>query len=235
MLKDKIAIITGASKGIGLELTKLLIKNNVKVAVCARNIEALNEYFAEQNIDSSLYYAKSVDVKNEIEILSFINESISKFGSIHYLFNNVGMNTQKDEIFNIKTIDFDDMVAVNLRAPMIFTREVSKLMIDKKIKGTIINTHSTCDLFSNPTIGSYTASKAGFDALSKVFRKELRDYEIKVMNVYPGGTDTPFRLGERQDYLRPKHVAEAMFKQLTLADEIYLDDIVLRPLVERNF
>ncbi len=235
MIKNKVAIVTGATKGIGFELTKLLIQVGVKVAACARDIEPLIKLVSSHEVDDSRFYIKTVDVKNEAEIISFVNESVEKFSEVNYLFNNVGMNTEKAEIFNITTSYFDDMMSVNLRAPMIFTREVSRIMVEKKTKGTIINTHSTCDLFSNSSTGSYTASKAGFDALSKVFRKELRDYEIKVMNVYPGGTDTPFREAERKDYLRPEHVAQAMIKQLTLANEVYLDDIVLRPLVERNF
>jgi len=234
-MKNKIALVSGASKGIGYALSALLLDKGLKVALCARHIQTLVDLFKEKGVDSSRYYVKSVDVKNEAEILAFVDEVASKFGHIDYLFNNVGMNTEKGEIFNITTAAFDDMCAVNLRAPMIFTREVARLMIAQKTKGTIVNTQTTCDLFSNPGVGSYTATKAGFDALSKVFRKELRDYEIKVMNVYPGGTDTAFRANKREDYLRPENVAEAIIKQLSLAEELYLDDIVLRPWVERNF
>lgn len=232
-MKDKVAIVTGASKGIGLELVKLLIKNEVRIAACARSIQNIVD--ALSDVDSSRFYVKSVDVSHEAEILAFVDEVKEKFEAVDYLFNNVGMNTEKGEIFNISTSAFDDMYAVNMRAPMIYTREVSKLMIAKQIKGMIVNLQTTCDLFSNPTVGSYTSSKAGFDALSKVFRKELREYEIKVLNVYPGGVDTPFRANERPDYLSPENVADAIIKQLCLADEIYIDDIVLRPLVEMNF
>lgn len=234
-MKDKVAIISGASKGIGLELVKLLLKNEVRIAACARTIQSIVDVIDEANIDASRFYVKSVDVNNEGEILAFVDEVEEKFGNIDYLFNNVGMNPEKGEIFNINTEAFDAMYAVNMRAPMIFTREVSKLMIAKKTKGSIINLQTTCDLFSNPNTGSYTSSKAGFDALSKVFRKELREYQIKVLNVYPGGVNTPFRANDRPDYLSPENVADAIFKQLTLADEIYIDDIVLRPLVEMNF
>lgn len=234
-MKNKVAIISGASKGIGLALAELLIENDVKVAVCARTIQPLIDLFNEKGLDASCFYVKSVDVKYEAEILAFIDEAEEKFGSIDYLFNNVGMNPEKAEVFNITTEAFDAMYAVNMRAPMIFTREVSKIMIAKKTKGSIINLHSTCDLFSNPTTGSYTSSKAGFDAMSKIARKELRDFEIKVLNVYPGGVDSSFRELDRSDYLRPQNVAAAIIKQLTLADEIYLDDIVLRPFVERNY
>ncbi|MDA3852667.1 MAG: SDR family NAD(P)-dependent oxidoreductase [Bacteroidales bacterium] len=234
-MKDKTALLSGASKGIGLALVKHLTENGVKVAVCARNIQPLVDLFTEMKLEASQFYVKSVDVRNTAEILSFVDEAEDKFGNIDYLFNNVGMNTEKAEIFNITSEAFDAMYAVNMRAPMIFTREVSKLMIAKKTKGTIINIQTTCDLFSNPTTGSYTSSKAGFDALSKVFRKELREYEIKVLNIYPGGVDTAFREADRSDYLRPENVADAVVKQLSLADEIYIDDIVLRPLVEKNY
>lgn len=234
-MKNKTAIISGASKGIGLSLVKLLIENGVKVAVCARNIQPIIDLFTEKKLDISQFYVKSVDVKNEAEILAFIDESEEKFGVIDYLFNNVGMNPEKAEVFNITTEAFDAMCAVNMRAPMIFTREVSKLMIANKTRGTIVNLQTTCDLFSNPTTGSYTSTKAGFDALSKIFRKELREFEIKVLNVYPGGVDTAFREADRSDYLRPENVADAIVKQLSLADEIYIDDIVLRPLVEKNY
>lgn len=234
-MKNKTAIITGASKGIGLELVRRLVQEGTNVGVCARNIQPLVDLFLELKISSSQFYVKSVDVINEAEILSFVDDVEDKFGIIEYLFNNVGMNPEKGEIFNITTDAFDAMYAVNMRAPMLFTREVSKLMIAKKTKGSIINLQTTCDLFSNPNTGSYTSTKAGFDALSKVFRKELREYQIKVLNVYPGGVDTPFRTLDRPDYLSPENVAEAILKQLTLADEIYMDDIVLRPLVEMNF
>ena len=234
-MKNKTAIITGASKGIGLALVKELIANDVKIAACARNITPLVEFFSSERIDPSRFYIQSVDVKEEVEILAFVDEVEDKFETVDYLFNNVGMNPEKAEIFNISTSAFDDMYAVNMRAPMIFTREVSKMMIAHKTKGCIISLQSTCVLFSNPNVGSYTSSKTGFDALSRVFRKELRDHEIKVLNVYPGGVDTPFREMDRADYLRPEHVAQTIIKQLTLADEVYMDDIVLRPWVERNF
>lgn len=231
---DKTAIVTGASSGIGLELVKMLVQQGTKVACCARNIDTLRAVSDENELDDSNFYVKSVDVTNEDEIIRFTTEANERLGKADFLFNNVGMNSAKAEVTEIDTNDFDDMYAVNMRAPMIFTREVAAQMKTRK-KGCIINTHSSCCLFSNPSIGSYTASKSGFDALTKVFRKELRDDNIKVLNVYPGGVDTPFRSMDRPDYLHPQNVAHAIIQQLLLPQEIYMDDIVLRPNVERNF
>lgn len=234
-MKNKTAIISGASKGVGFELAIQLLSKGTKIACCARNVDSLQAYCQENKIPKEQYLLQTVDVKNEDEILAFTTASKTLFGEIDFLFNNVGMNTAKANIFEIATKDYDDMYAVNMRAPMIFTREVSKQMIATKTKGAIINLHSSCCLFSNPSIGSYTATKSGFDALSKVFRKELRDDEIKVLNVYPGGIDTPFREMDRPDYLDPKNVATTIITQLELPSEIYMDDIILRPNVERNF
>lgn len=234
-MKDKVTVVSGASSGIGFELVKKLLREGTKVACCARNIQSLIELRTELKQTEDTMYIKSFDVKNEEDIIIFIKETENSLGPIDYLFNNVGANPAKAEIFDINTDDFDFMYAVNMRAPMIFTREVSNIMKKESIAGTIVNVHSSCCKFSNPTIGSYTASKTGFDALSQVFRKELRDYNIKVMNVYPGGVDTSFRALDRSDYLRPENVAQTIIQQLCLPPEIYLDDIVLRPLVERTF
>lgn len=234
-MNTKTAIISGASKGLGFALATQLLSEGAKVACCARNIDTLQDYCAKHNIAPEQYLLKKVDVKNEEEIQGFIKDSFGKFGNADYLFNNVGMNSAKAEITDISTQDFDDMYLVNTRAPMIFTREISRQMVNSKTKGTIINIQSTCCLFSNPSVGGYTATKVGFEALSKVFRKELRDHEIKVLNVYPGGIDTPFRELDRPDYLHPDDVASTIIKQLALPEGVYLDDIVLRPNVERNF
>lgn len=234
-MNSKIVLISGASKGLGLSLAAQLIDQGCKVALCARNIQSMVDLINQKGLSQDRYYIKSVDVNSEAEICAFIDEASDKLGVIDTLINNVGMNPAKANIYDISTADFDAMYAVNMRAPMIFTREITRLMRANKTKGAVVNIHTTCDLFSNPGVGSYTASKAGFDALSKVFRKELRDDEIKVLNVYPGGIDTEFRSADRPDYLRPEQVAQSIIAQLQLPVEIYLDELVLRPLVERNF
>lgn len=234
-MKDTTCIVTGASSGIGIELVRSLIDAGAKVACCARNISKIETFASDKNIGSDRLYVKSFDVQSEKDINIFVEETHRQLGPINYLFNNVGMNTAKGNIFEINTEDFDNMYAVNMRAPMIFTREVSRLMIKEKIGGHIINLQSTCCLFSNAGIGSYTATKCGFNELSKIFRKELRDYNIKVLNVYPGGVDTAFRELDRPDYLRPESVAKAIISQLILPKELYIDDLVLRPHVEINF
>lgn len=234
MINHKIAIVTGASKGIGFNLVQQLITEGSIVACCARDISSLVEFARTNNISEDKLVAVSVDVTDETQVLDFIKSIVDKYKTVDFLFNNVGANPAKGEITDISTDDFDLMYAVNMRAPMLFTREISQYM-KLQMSGTIINTHSTCCLFSNAGVGSYTASKSGFDALSKVFRKELRDFNIKVLNVYPGGVDTPFRENDRPDYLRPENVAKIIIQQLLAPAEMFIDDIILRPQVERNF
>jgi NADP-dependent 3-hydroxy acid dehydrogenase YdfG len=234
-MKDKVAIITGATSGIGLELVKQLIDLDVKIACCARHTEELQSYFDTIELGKERYLISSFDVQNENSIVAFIEAVKLHFGTIDLLFNNVGINPTKATLTEMTTENLDLLYAINMRAPFIFTREVATVMIANNTKSKIINIHSSACLFSNQSMGAYTGTKGGFDAMTQVFRKELRDHEIKVMNVYPGGVDTNFRKMDRPDYLRPESVAKTIIAQLQLPDEVYLDDVILRPNVERNF
>ncbi len=113
-------------------------------------------------------------------------------------------------------------------------REVCKSMKKKKA-GLIINVLSTVCNFSNEGIGAYTASKAGFDALVKVFRKEVRDSNIRVCSIYPGGVDTPFRAEARPTYLNAEDVVRAIMSMMQFDDYASVDELVIRPTVEKNY
>jgi len=102
-------------------------------------------------------------------------------------------------------------------------------------RGLVVNVLSTVCLYSNEGIGGYTASKCAFDGLAKVLRKELRADGVRVANVYPGGIDTPFRPAARPEYLAAASVAEAILGLAEADENVAPDELVLRPLVERNF
>jgi NADP-dependent 3-hydroxy acid dehydrogenase YdfG len=233
-LKDKRIILTGATSGIGRSLALKLAAQGAKLCVCGKTPEKMQSLLAELKSYNCDVFAKTFSVTDESEIISFVNESKAKFGSIDILINNAGLNTAKGNVGEIKTSDFDYMIAVNLRAPFIFMREVFNIMKPQQ-KGTVVNVLSTVCLFSNEGIGSYTASKAGIDALTKIFRKEARKENIKVCSVYPGGTDTPFRNNKRPDYLSPESVADSIISVLLLPEDVVTHEIVVRPMVENNF
>ena len=126
------------------------------------------------------------------------------------------------------------MLKINTIAPFIFMREVYRSMEIAK-KGTVINVLSTVCNFSNEGIGAYTASKASFDALVKVFRKEVRLKNIKVCSIYPGGTNTSFRNTNKPEYLEVESVVEAIFTMILVDLNASIDELTIRPMVEKNY
>ena len=100
---------------------------------------------------------------------------------------------------------------------------------------TSLNVLSTVCNFSNEGIGAYTASKASFDALVKVFRKEVRLKNIKVCSIYPGGTNTAFRNTNKPEYLEVESVVEAIFTMILVDLNASIDELTIRPMVEKNY
>jgi NADP-dependent 3-hydroxy acid dehydrogenase YdfG len=234
-LLNKRVLITGATSGIGRCLTIKLAAAGAKMAICGRSEEKMALLMQEPEIkESTEVFVKTFSVTDEKEIVDFVAESAQKFSGLDYLINCAGANSARGNVSEIRTADLDYMISVNLRAPFIFMREAFNIMA-KDQKGTIVNILSTVCLFSNEGIGAYTASKAGMDALTKVFRKEALKSGIKVCSVYPGGVNTTFRDAVRPDYLSPESVADSILAFLTLPLEVAVHEMVLRPMVETNF
>ncbi len=235
ILQNKIIVVTGATSGLGKILTTKLLHAGAKVGFCGRSEEKMKEMLEElSGLSDESFYSDTFDISDENRIICFINEVKKKLGDIDILINCAGANPARAKGVDIQTADLELMIKVNLTAPFIFMREVSKGMI-KKQEGQIININSTVSLYSNEGIGAYTASKAGFDALTKVFRKELRSSNIRVCSIYPGGINTPFRESVREDYLNPEAVADSIISILRMDENIAVDEFVLRPYVEKNF
>lgn len=233
-LANKKILVTGATSGIGKCLTLKLIEYGAQVAWCGRNENKATELILEIKNKRSNYFYKTFDVSKEGAIVNFVEEAHDKLGEIDILVNCAGVNSSKDLVSNIKSYDLEWMLKINLVAPFIFMREVYKRMsIDSP--GMFINVLSTVCNFSNEETGSYTASKAGFDALVKVFRKEVREHNKKVCSIYPGGVDTPFREASKPQYLRPETVADAIISMLHYDSNTSIDELVVRPLIEKNY
>lgn len=234
-LSGKRIIITGATSGIGRCTTLELIKRGAFVAFCGKSPEKMASLVKEVGALSTLpSYGKAFDVLNEREIKLFVDEAREKLNGIDVLINCAGLNSARAQVDSITIADLNYMLQVNLVAPLIFIQQVIGEMKQRN-EGTIINILSTVCLFSNEGIGAYTASKAGFDALVKVLRKEVRKNNIRISSIYPGGVNTPFRPQERPDYLKPEDVANAILSVLEADKNVALDELVLRPFVETNF
>ena len=234
-LEGKAVILTGASRGIGKAIALRLARERARLAVCARDAKALAEVAAEAGrLSGNEVFFGAVDLTREDEILKFYAEARSTLGPPDVLINNAGFNARKAPLADVTTEEFDAMLSVNLRAPFILIREALRDMVPRK-RGHIVNVLSTCCHFANETMGAYTAAKKGFEGLTGVLLKEARPHGIRVSAVYPGGVNTTFRPKPRPDYLKPESVAEAVWAILSMPEDLVVQGMTFRPMVETNF
>ncbi|MBN1417553.1 MAG: SDR family oxidoreductase [Planctomycetes bacterium] len=234
-LRGKTIYLTGASRGIGRAIALRLAPGGVRLALCGRDQRALDAVAAEiERLGSPPPFLRRFDLADEAAALGFYRDAKAALGPPDILINNAGYNARKAPIAEVTGEEFDAMIAVNLKAPFLLCREAVRDMTARG-SGHIVNILSTVCLFSNETMGAYTAVKKGLEGLTGVLLKEARPRGVRVSAVYPGGTDTAFRANPRPDYMKPESVADAVHAVLTLPEDLVVHGIVFRPMVETNF
>lgn len=183
--ENKVAIVTGGSRGIGAEIVKVLSKNNYNVILNYHNsFEQANKIHSEY---SNIHLFKA-DLSNYDEIKSLVNFTINKFGHIDLLVNNAGIDLVKT-INDTTYDDFDKILKTNLYSAYFTSKEVLKYMINSKC-GSIINISSIWGITGASCETAYSISKAGMDAMTKSLAKELGPSNIRVNGIAPGIIDT---------------------------------------------
>ena len=191
-LKNKIVLITGATSGIGYACAKHFAKEKANLVLFARRENLLKEIAAEliEKYKIKVYFAqldvrKKKDVKKAFEVLP------EEWRNIDILVNNAGLARGLDKIDTGKTNDWDEMIDTNIKGLLYVTHEVLKFMVPRK-SGHIINLGSTAGHEVYPAGNIYCATKFGVKALSRGFRIDLLDKNIKVTSVDPGMVETNF-------------------------------------------
>lgn len=188
-LKSKKCIVTGAGDGIGRGIAKAIGLEGSKVSICDNNIKTLSEttkILRDAEID---VFSKIVDISNEAEIIDFVKESAEYMGGVNVLVNNAAvMPSTRIETLEASTIDH--VLNVNLRAPILFTREVVPYMKREGV-GSIIQMSSVTGHNGFPEVAIYGATKGGLNSLARGHAMELAPYNIRVNSVSPGTVDSP--------------------------------------------
>ena len=187
MKTQKIWFITGASKGMGLELTKTVLAHGGKVIATSRSTERLLQNLgrASQNL-----LPLELDITNEKEVENAISESIKKFGQIDVVVNNAGYNLLGN-MEELSDAEFRETMDVNLFAVANVIRKVLPHLRHQK-SGHIINTSSMMGFLSYPANGGYSASKFAVIGLSEALTQEVSPFGIKVTILAPGTFRTSF-------------------------------------------
>lgn len=203
----EVVLITGSSRGIGLEIAKFLAEKGYQVILNSRS--PIGEDVLQNFNESALPVAQVTgDVSDFDEAKEIIDEVMEQFGRIDILVNNAGI-TRDGLVMRMKEEDFDDVIDTNLKGTFNMSRHITKHML-KQRSGTIINMSSVVGLMGNAGQTNYAASKAGVIGLTKALARELGSRHITVNAIAPGYIET-----EMTDVLSDK-VKDAMLEQIPL-------------------
>ena len=190
-LKDKVAIVTGSSKGIGLAIARGLAENGANVVLSSRSQEAVDLAANQFQKDGLSVLAQSCHVGDEKQRIKLVEKTIKKFGKIDILVNNAAINPVYESIENMSNEVYDKMFNVNVKA--IF--DLSNLcfpFLKKEKSGSIINIASVEGLKPSLGLGIYSVTKAAVIMLTKVQAKEWGKYGIRSNAICPGLIKTKF-------------------------------------------
>ena len=186
---DKVAVVTGASRGIGRAIAEKLASEGAKVVVGFSNNESKAQAVVQQiESNGGQAIALKVDVSNSESVAEFFNSIVEKFQKIDILVNNAGI-TRDSLILRMKDEDFDAVIDTNLKGIFYCTKAAAKVML-KARSGRIVNIASVVGEIGNAGQANYSAAKAGVIALTKTSAKEFASRGINVNAVAPGFIET---------------------------------------------
>ncbi|OGX14939.1 MAG: 3-oxoacyl-[acyl-carrier-protein] reductase [Omnitrophica WOR_2 bacterium RBG_13_41_10] len=187
-LKDKVALVTGAARGIGRAIAFGLASEGADIVIWDINIEEAQEACRDIEALGRRSLAQAVDVTNFSKVEEAVNKILDKFAKVDILVNNAGI-TKDNLLLRMSEADWDAVLNVNLKGTFNCTKAVSRFML-KQRSGKIINIASIIGIIGNAGQANYSASKAGIIALTKTAAKELASRNINVNAVAPGFIQT---------------------------------------------
>ena len=226
-IQGKVAVVTGAGRGIGQAVAIELGRMGAKVAVASRGRAEL-EQTAKAIGNASVI---PTDVRKKDEIQRLLEQVTTTLGPIDILVNAAGIGIM-GKLVDFKDEDFETVIQTNLRSIFFTCRYVLPSMVERKT-GHIVNIASIAGKVGSATRAVYCASKFGVVGFTESLAEEVRQYNIRVSVVCPGSTDTAFHAGATSDQksrmLSPFDVAHAVRMIVTQEPNSFISEIVMRP------
>jgi len=243
-LKGKIAVVTGASSGIGEATACALCERGASIVLAARNREKLDVLERKITAAGGRVMTVETDVSNAASVEAMIEQTTAAFGAVDVLVNNAGLGLS-GKVAEVRADDLRYVFEVNVIGALNCTQAALPRM---RPGGRIINVSSVVGKRAIPKVGAYCATKSALNALSDALRVEVADKGITVTSVYPGTTRTEFRdnsrrtkdekRGWRPKGVTPDRVAEKIARAaekggrevyVTLPDHVYIAAVTLFP------
>ena len=194
-LDGQVAIVTGAARGIGLAIARLLAERGAKVIVWDRDLVPLQDAGFKPDA------AEVVDVASYPSIEAAFNKALKAFGQLDILVNNAGINGPIKPAWEYPLEDWDRVIAIDMNSVFYASRLAAKHMRDRK-QGRIITVSSIAGKEGVPNISAYSAAKAGVIGFSKALAKELADSGVTVNCIAPAMTATDLLTGMTEEHIR---------------------------------
>ncbi len=230
-LNDKIAVVTGGTKGIGRSISENLLKAGASVFICARDkVElkrALEKLSELGNIDGEI-----CDVRSETQVKAMFAECLRVFGGVDILINNAGVGFIGKTVEEMSSQDFEQTLQTNLFGAF-YTCHHAIPLIKKRGGGYIINVSSLAGQNAHPKMAAYNASKFGLNGFTEAMMQEVRADNIKVSLICPGSVNTYFG-GDAPDeekswQLHPEDIAQVVLNLLTMDERALPSKVEIRP------
>ena len=230
-LNNKIAIVTGGTKGIGRAIAEALLKMGASVFICARKKAELKRALKDLAVFGNVK-GEICDVGSEEQVKTMLDEAVRVFGAVDILVNNAGIGIIGKTVEEMPSKDFEQTLQTNLFS-VFYTCHHAIPLLKKRGGGYIINISSLAGQNAHPKMAAYNASKFGLNGFTEAMMQEVRADNIKVSLICPGSVNTHFGGDEPSDekswQLQPEDIAQVVLNLLTMDERALPSKVEIRP------
>lgn len=237
-LEGKVAVVTGASRGIGPAIAEALAGAGASVVLAARNADELMKVSERITERGGTVLVVPTDVSIEEQVVGLIAHTLEDFGRLDIFVNNAGVGVF-GPLVESTTEQWDWVVDITLKGAYLCAREAVKAMLPRG-GGLLINIGSDLSYRVSENCGVYGTAKYGVGALTQTVNLEYRTRGIRCTGIYPGMIDTYFASSEmgaefKREWLKAEDLAAAVLYVATQPDYVRIDEIRMHPMVQEQF
>jgi NAD(P)-dependent dehydrogenase (short-subunit alcohol dehydrogenase family) len=230
-MKNKVALVTGGTKGIGYAIAERLVEAGYKVYICSRNRDEVEAAVAHLS-EIGEGYGKLCDVRDEQQVKRLLESCESRLGGIDVLVNNAGIGIMRKTVEDITPDEFRQTIETNLFGTY-YACHYAIPMLKRRGGGYIFNISSLAGQNAHPGMAAYNASKFGLNGFSEALMQEVRHDSIKVSYICPGSVNTEFGGDTPSDakawQLQPDDIASVVMNLLAMDERALPSRVEIRP------